>query len=99
MNKFEWEDRKRGDAVIYGIIKVGAFSISVHHQVHASPDIWYLSCEQLDIRYRRLESKELELAKSQALQIISLNLEKVVQELAVDAGTSEAKHPRIDELV
>ena len=89
MQKSKWVDGVRSDKVISSELRINKVVIQVHRHVSSSPDIWWLSCENVFISMKRLESRDIELAKLQAVQIVSVNLERVVEGLAVESGISE----------
>ena len=89
MNKSKWVDGVRSGKVISSELRINKIVIQVHRHVSASPDIWWLSCKNVFISMRRLESRDIELAKLQAVQIVSVVFERVVEGLAVEIGIAE----------
>lgn len=88
MSKLSWvATMYNGGKVSATSLTTNSLTIMVQRSVHASPDIWFLSCTALCIKLRRLESKDLELAKLQAIQVISRILESAVESLAAEACT------------
>ena len=79
----------QGKKTVATELVVNGFSILVHKHVHASPDIWFMSCDGLKINIRQLESRDLKLAKLQAIQIISLKLEDTMRKFDSIAGLNE----------
>ena len=97
MSVLKWSNGiTQGEKVISTNLKVSGITILVHHNVHCSPDVWFLSCQELHVKLRQLESRDLELAKLQSIQIISLILENAVKELAVEAGTANNELSPLD---
>ena len=81
MSKSKWEDGKRSGKVIGSKLTINKIKLHIHKNISCSPDIWFFSCENLHIAGQRLESKDLEVAKTQAIALVQVNLEKVLKEL------------------
>ena len=89
MNKSKWVDRIRSNKVISSELRINKVVIQVHRHISASPDIWWLSCPSIFISMYRLQSKDIELAKLQAGEMVSLVLKRVIDGLAVESGIAE----------
>lgn len=89
MNRSKWRDRTRSGKTTESELKINSVTVSVHHHKSFSPDLWFLSCENMFISMKRLKSKDLDLAKLEAVQLVSSAFEKVVKGLAVESVIAE----------
>ena len=73
------EDRETQEARIWRTTR-GDLGISVHRYVH-KPGKWFLSCYDLNINRYRLDSEDIEDAKSEAIEHIRARLEECLRAL------------------
>ena len=61
-------------------LKCGKLSISVHRHIHYDKDVWLLSCDPF-YHLRQLITKDIEVAKTQAVELVSKCLKESLESL------------------
>lgn len=80
----EWVASRRGSFLNHDI-KLSNFNLTIHRIVHLPG--WYMSCYKLDIDGQRLDSEDIEIAKTEALKKLRGIADKKREELRLLQNT------------
>jgi hypothetical protein len=81
----EWVDttdgnrKKRTGSIQFELTMQDGFNVIVHRLIHC--DGWFLTCYRLGITARKLDSKDVEIAKTEALEKIWIAADEKREEL------------------
>lgn len=65
-------------------LKTDSLKISVHRHFFHEPDAWLVSCHDVGIVQKELQSKDDELAKQEALNLVGIKLKKMLKSIGRD---------------
>lgn len=81
-----WKDRTKDlgsgrNIILSSELKTKSMRIAVHRLIGYGPDQWLMSCYGIDMVQVELESKDINYAKKEAIEIVKHILEKRLREL------------------
>ena len=86
----EWKDEERYSKKEENFVlksselKTKSMRITIHHHIAFEADRWLLTCYDLDIKCFALESKDADLAKEEAIEVIEHVLQTRLNEIRED---------------
>ncbi|KQN96904.1 hypothetical protein [Paenibacillus sp. Leaf72] len=64
---------------------IGKIDIMIHRHIDYAPDVWLMSCSFIDLS-KKLENKEIEAAKTEAVALVKHKIESQIADLQKQLG-------------